>query len=480
MVFKVWKFENEAIQTDYLTQGTWNYIDTTDILYIDAVWEPVTFNITLNYDNGNKVIKSFNYIDGITLNEDSKNGYSFEGWADDNFNTYKEIGVLKLDGIKFFEFTDYNGVKHSFMSFGDLTLTAQWEKLYTITFVLKPYYENKPTITGKADEKIILPVYYTEELEVGKWLYVDNAISLYFKPNEEFQISGTVTLTAIWEKKENFTDFWGGNGTSSKPYKITKASQMLNIEKVDMSAHYVLCNDIDLSAYSNWTPIGGCYKEKAFTGVFDGGLYFISNLTRTANIAEKNSRIYFGLFGYLEGGTVKNVIFTNVNINMNGPSVNNANTRVFIGIVAASINGGCVENVHTASGTGVYSVCTNGKAYVGPIAGIANNATITNCRNDIDIVSGRYSATAGGICGYIGGTILSNCTNNGNVTTYGTGVGGYVASGGLAGERYTGNTSIIMNCTNNGGLFTKKYGGGLTLHKYTGQEVAREYGTYLE
>ena len=49
--------------------------------------------------------------------------------------------------------------------------------------------------------------------------------------------------------------FAGGSGTESDPYVIKTAEQLAAVAG-DLDANYVLDNDIDLSSYGTWTPIG--------------------------------------------------------------------------------------------------------------------------------------------------------------------------------------------------------------------------------
>lgn len=59
-----------------------------------------------------------------------------------------------------------------------------------------------------------------------------------------------LTITAVAE-----SGFAGGNGTKEDPWQIATAEQ-LNLIREDLTAHYVLIADVDLSGYENWEPIG--------------------------------------------------------------------------------------------------------------------------------------------------------------------------------------------------------------------------------
>ncbi|MBQ3435177.1 MAG: hypothetical protein IJG24_09070, partial [Selenomonadaceae bacterium] len=63
--------------------------------------------------------------------------------------------------------------------------------------------------------------------------------------------------------------------------------------------------EINLDSIANWTPIGNA--DNSFAGTFDGGGNTINNLTIT-------SGDNVGLFGYVIGGTIKNVTLINANV----------------------------------------------------------------------------------------------------------------------------------------------------------------------
>lgn len=60
-----------------------------------------------------------------------------------------------------------------------------------------------------------------------------------------------------------------GNGSADNPYIITTPAQ-LNEVRNNRSACYKLGNDIDMSAFGNFVPIGLESGGYPFTGTFDG------------------------------------------------------------------------------------------------------------------------------------------------------------------------------------------------------------------
>jgi hypothetical protein len=146
-----------------------------------------------------------------------------------------------------------------------------------------------------------------------------------------------------------------------------------------------LAGDIDLSHYSNWTPIGGwnpaANASQPFSGTFDGGGYVISNLTINSPDAKDQ-----GLFGCVERGKVKNLGLKNINIT-GGSSV-----------------GGLAGTVwFNSSVAGVYTTgsITAAVSHAGGIAGVVvDNSSISNSLSAAKVSSGDH---AGGIAGRIGG-----------------------------------------------------------------------------
>lgn len=76
--------------------------------------------------------------------------------------------------------------------------------------------------------------------------------------------------------------FAGGSGTREDPWQIASAEQ-LQLVRENLSGHYTLVADVDLSGFENWEPIGAFqplsdapedaevpHPDYAFTGTFDG------------------------------------------------------------------------------------------------------------------------------------------------------------------------------------------------------------------
>ena len=241
----------------------------------------------------------------------------------------------------------------------------------------------------------------------------------------------------------------GGTGTSEDHYQIKTAEDLLALTKSvsDGSAfvniHFRQEADIDLSAIRDgkgWTPIGG-YGATAFAGIYDGNGHTISSLYI------KSDEDGQGLFGYVTGGIVKNVILTLCNISGNN----------FVGGIVGYNNGtieGCAVKNGILRVTGKFG---NG----GCVTGMTHGGTVSNCLVENTTLEGNYSIL-GGITGSMFNATVSGCSVSGGSITGGSHIGG------IAGANEGGDLSL----TNNRYTSTVKgVSGGVN-----GADIARESG----
>lgn len=217
-----------------------------------------------------------------------------------------------------------------------------------------------------------------------------------------------------------------------------------NGQNRDTSASAVLLADIDLTAANGgteygWTPIGD--GSNSYTGTFDGGGYTIDGLS--INSPENN---YIGLFGNIDGGTVKNLTVRTAGADTDSGVYAVAGYR-YVGIIAGYINNGAAIENCAAYGN-VQAV----GSYAGGVVGLSDETgadnLISGCVNNAVVHSA--GDRVGGIAGYNGCTI-SNCTNNGKVT------GGGRNTGGIVGFNYI----KVTNCTNNAAVSGGERTGGI-------------------
>ena len=211
-----------------------------------------------------------------------------------------------------------------------------------------------------------------------------------------------------------------------------------------------LAANIDLGGNTNpWTSIGT--SSNKFKGTFDGKNHVISGLYINATASNQ------GFFGYVNGGTIKNLtVIGNITT-----SAGNAG-----GIAAQNESGSLIENCHNGVNITITANFTN---YFGGITSV-NNGTINNCYNSGNISASASSAAVGGIVGQnTNNGAINNCYNIGNINN---GTGSHV--GGIAGQQRFGapsvtnsyNTGSISGGSNIGGVMGQWYVGSVTNNYY--------------
>ena len=221
-----------------------------------------------------------------------------------------------------------------------------------------------------------------------------------------------------------------GTGIVDDPFLISSVAQLeylrdqSNMGSGKITAHAKLVNDIDLAyaSASNWIPVSKS-NSNGFAGTFDGNGHCIKNLYSSFNQGG-----YVGLFGYVYGGTIKNLTVEGV---IESPCSNQ-------GMIAGYSYGGNYYNC-VAKGR----INTSGSYFVGGIAGNisksgSSNPVVQGCASYVDIVStGTYTAGLVGMAS--NGINMEACANYGNVT-------GTANVGALMGYYNPNSESHITNC----------------------------------
>ena len=200
-----------------------------------------------------------------------------------------------------------------------------------------------------------------------------------------------------------------GAGTEADPYLIWDAAGLASINSAincTSDIYFRLMADLDLSSYSDWTPIDG--TGSVFNSNFDGNGHTISNLKRTSNV---DPGIYVGLFGNCSGQTViKNLIVDGVNFSC---TISGGGTSG-LGVVAGK-NSGYVQDIRVKNV--VMNISGTTQAYIGGVVALSDGATEINMRCSAENVTINYSGSAqvylGGMVG--GGGNWEQCFSK-NVT----------------------------------------------------------------
>ncbi len=213
---------------------------------------------------------------------------------------------------------------------------------------------------------------------------------------------------------------------------ITDCAGFQNINS-GLGLSYELSNDITCSGA--FTRIGN--PGAKFTGTFDGNGHKIYNIT----ISQPGTS-WLGVFGYINGATIQDVIFDNITIT---GSQN-------VGLIGTADNS-------TISGVGLRNSTISGDSFVGGLIGNITNTNVSASFVDDLTISGTNGVVGGlfGIVSNVSGLITNSYARNINASSS---AGGNVA--GIAGEDFwTSGTSTYTNVYSTGSISGGGNSGGL-------------------
>ncbi|KPU43342.1 endoglucanase C precursor [Oxobacter pfennigii] len=260
--------------------------------------------------------------------------------------------------------------------------------------------------------------------------------------------------------------FSGGKGTESEPYLISSKDDLANLSDYIYNGsvneestrfnvmYYKQTADINLggSSSGSWTPIGRSGTNYVFKGYYDGDKNNITGLYIKNTSTPVTAKI-MGLFGYLNGATIKNVNIISPDIEVSGSQQGAAvaGTGALAGaalnssIQSCTVQGGTIKSDYWAGGlVGLLQASVMGAT-----------ATVEGCYTDID-VSSSGNAGVGGVVGFInfnnnskdGVITVKDCYSMGDVScTHGSKplIGGVVGGNNQATAIDTGSITI-ENC----------------------------------
>jgi hypothetical protein len=300
---------------------------------------------------------------------------------------------------------------------------------------------------------------------------------------------------SIWD---GTAEIWThGSGTQEDPFLIESAQNLAYIavktNEYLQNSHenrmmyadtcFLLTVDIDFGADAGmeWEPIGingTAWGKGRFSGHFDGGGHSFTNLTISNDDAD-----FFGIFGYMEGGSLKNIVVEGNDINISHIyTYGNGPVGLLLGYGIDVTIENCVNNAN------VYWETINidtGNCNLGGLFGCLVNSSITNCHNHGDISAPESTIMyngpkCGGIAGCFNNCVVSDCSNYGHIY-FKNGeyfLVNYIYGGGIAGVM----TGTITNCSNNGNLYFEGDVSGDPLLKAVGGIIgytASEFGGSL-
>jgi hypothetical protein len=242
----------------------------------------------------------------------------------------------------------------------------------------------------------------------------------------------------LWAVGPTATAPSGSGSSSADPYLITSLGnlywivQQVNSGTSFTGKFFKQTTSIDASATSGggvwgtqgWIPIGNATTK--FSGTYDG-----NNQTISGIYINGSTSTYQGLFGYINGATIKDLGVINVSIS----------AEENIGALAGGAYG--PSTISNCYSTGTITVAANydrGGGLVGAISG----TTLTNCYSACNVAGGAGSSVLGGFVGTTGDgetCTITNCYASGNVN-------GSDVLGGFVGETQGG--TAVTNCYSTG------------------------------
>jgi len=269
-------------------------------------------------------------------------------------------------------------------------------------------------------------------------------------------IVSVLNIVLIFVMVGNVSAFSGsGSGTEADPYIITNVNELQEM-KDGLNAWYKLAKDIDASDTVNWSsgagflPVGD--PAHSFAGHLEGDGRIISNL-----YINRSATDYVGLFGKINGATIKNLHLADPNVLGKGC------TGGLVGCSSSASTSNC-----NSAGT-VYGFEEAG-GFVGRTTG---NSTITDCYS-----TGRVNGTSyvGGFIGYHQSGSVSKSFSTADSNASGYDCGGFVglskasitdcfATGAVSGWEYIGGfagetSAATTNCYSAGPVSGSKNTGG--------------------
>ena len=254
---------------------------------------------------------------------------------------------------------------------------------------------------------------------------------------------------SVWD---GTAEIWThGSGTQEDPYLIESAQNLAYLaERTNETLYgqhgnmyvdtcFMLTIDIDFGGSNGlqWIPIGAKgatlgLGTRSFGGRFDGGNHSLSNIVFSDNA------LYFGLFGYVKDGEIKNLIIDDDHI-----IVDSSSPHEMYGQRGLLIGYGynvTVENCKNYANFAMnYLHMYDVTAAIGGLFGMMEESNITDCINFGDLTIGTISTSYnniyfGGISGACNNCEVVYCSNSGDLQIDdGSVYYGYIATGGIIG-----------------------------------------------
>ena len=221
---------------------------------------------------------------------------------------------------------------------------------------------------------------------------------------------------------------WPGSGTAETPYELYDANdiQAIGADPNFWDAHFRLCSDVNMGAYTGtaYNIIGN--NMIAFTGVFDGNGHSINGFAYYQTGSEND----IGIFGFVDDAcaVIKDIMLIAPGVNAGyGNNVGALIGTMKSGLVLnCGVKGGFVSGDHSVGGligratsTEIYN-CRSSAAVTGTgffTGGLASSAAACQVFNSYSLGTVNANEYVGGLLGLASsGTLTSNCYSAASVS----------------------------------------------------------------
>jgi prepilin-type N-terminal cleavage/methylation domain-containing protein len=281
------------------------------------------------------------------------------------------------------------------------------------------------------------------ELYGGEKYHLPNAMVTYTAVFlDDVPVQDPITNEYLIHNKQQL--FWFRDSINNQ--SIPKDSNAKLIRDVILNSNLLKSDGtLNTGEFTMWTPISDT-KELAYSGIFNGNGHSIRGL-----YIDKPLNLREGLFGYVDGATIKDLGIVDSYIR----------GKMYVGAIAGStLTDGATTKFLRCFNAGVVVTASTveedlapANGYAGGIIGFINtSATLNDCKNTGWVLSEGDARYIGGIVGYISKTsqniAIRRCENSGTV---GGCLSEYAYTGGIIGALYS--SAEVKDCVNSGRVY---------------------------
>ena len=246
--------------------------------------------------------------------------------------------------------------------------------------------------------------YYVTHLKLtgleGTWTDIDIPINQQWNFSRSISSGSSLGSVTFTYADAPTLDIFEADGVNA--YKIKSKDDLRHLANYVNKGHnsgsgITFRQTTDITCDNTYTPIGT--SSYPFGDTYDGQEHTISSITVTKDAS------YLGFFGYINGGTVKDLVISNSNFS----GIDN------IGAIAGTNHNGTIENCVVESNVNINFRTSSTSNHGGIVGSNGANASILGCRCAAKVIGTECPSASnyGGIAGSNEG-IIQNCLYTGN------------------------------------------------------------------